>query len=42
MIEAGPCLQSILNTRLYILSACLGAVLAFTASASAARHDGSF
>jgi len=39
MIEAGPCLQSILNTRLYILSACLGAALAFTASASAQSED---
>ena len=39
MIEAGPCLQSILNIRLYILSACLGAALAFTASASAQSED---
>ncbi|MFL6437558.1 MAG: VWA domain-containing protein [Terriglobales bacterium] len=39
MIEVGPCLRNILNTRLYILSVCLGAALAFTASASAQSED---
>jgi Ca-activated chloride channel family protein len=39
MIEAGPCLRNVLDTRLYILSVCLGAALAFTTSAFPQSED---
>jgi len=39
MIDAGPCLQNLLNSRLYVLSVFLTAALAFSSSARAQSED---
>jgi Ca-activated chloride channel family protein len=39
MIEVGPCLRNLLNSRLYILTVCLSAALVFAPSAHAQSED---